>query len=121
MSHFDAEYQAVARSAGGCTVYLAQNRESYLRVLGSPQAVDSSVDSLLGNLQAKFFCQNSGDTNTWASNLLGQRWIIATSTNAGHSDSDRNWLRPQQQGPPPPLAGPPAPALLWTTPPGSCG
>jgi hypothetical protein len=24
---FDAEYQAVARSAGGCTVYLTQNRE----------------------------------------------------------------------------------------------
>ena len=27
ISDFDAEYQAVARSAGGCTVYLTQNRE----------------------------------------------------------------------------------------------
>jgi hypothetical protein len=29
VTNFDAEYQAVARSAGGCTVYLTQNRESY--------------------------------------------------------------------------------------------
>ena len=53
VTEFDSTYQAVARSAGGCTVYLTQNRESYLRVLGNAAA----VDSLLGNLQAKFFCQ----------------------------------------------------------------
>jgi len=35
ITDFDAEYQAVARSAGGCTVYLTQNRESYRRVLGT--------------------------------------------------------------------------------------
>jgi len=81
LSHFDAEFQAVARSAGGCTVYLTQNRESYLRVLGSPQA----VDSLLGNLQAKFFCQHSGDTNSWAAKLLGERYLNITSTNVGSS------------------------------------
>jgi len=78
---FDAEYQAVARSAGGCTVYLTQNRESYRRVLKN----DDAVDSLLGNLQAKFFCQNSGETNKWAANLLGERWLKVTSTNAGQS------------------------------------
>jgi hypothetical protein len=83
-SAFDAEYQAVARSAGGCTVYLTQNRESYLRVLKNSNA----VDSLLGNLQAKMFCQNSGDTNEWAAKLLGQRWIHTTSTNAGQSRED---------------------------------
>jgi hypothetical protein len=81
VSNFDAEYQAVARSAGGCTVYLTQNRESYRRVLGNADA----VDSLLGNLQAKFFCQNSGDTNEWAAKLLGERWINVTSTNVGQS------------------------------------
>lgn len=78
---FDAEYQAVARSAGGCTVYLTQNRESFRRVLGDADA----VDSLLGNLQAKFFCQNSGDTNEWAAKLLGERWVETTSTNVGRS------------------------------------
>ena len=84
VSKFDAEYQAVARSAGGCTVYLTQNRESYLRVLGRADA----VDSLLGNLQAKFFCQNSGDTNEWAAKLLGERWLKITSTNVGQSRND---------------------------------
>jgi hypothetical protein len=81
---FDAEYQAVARSAGGCTVYLTQNRESYLRVLKNPAA----VDSLLGNLQCKFFCQNTGQTNDWASFILGQRWVKITSTNAGQSRNE---------------------------------
>jgi hypothetical protein len=84
VTKFDAEYQAVARSAGGCTVFLTQNRESYLRVLGS----EAAVDSLLGNLQAKFFCQNSGQTNEWAAKLLGERWINTTSTNVGQSGAD---------------------------------
>jgi hypothetical protein len=84
VTNFDAEYQAVARSAGGCTVYLTQNRESYRRVLGNTDA----VDSLLGNLQAKFFCQNSGETNEWAAKLLGERWITITSTNAGQSRNE---------------------------------
>src|SRR5260370_19287202 len=85
VTDFDAEYQAVARSAGGCTVYLTQNRESYRRVLGN----DDAVDSLLGNLQAKFFCQNSGDTNKWASKLLGEIWVQISSTNVGNSTNDR--------------------------------
>lgn len=84
VTKFDAEYQAVARSAGGCTVFLTQNRESYRRVLGNTDA----VDSLLGNLQAKFFCQNSGETNEWASKLLGERWMNITSTNAGQSRTE---------------------------------
>ncbi|HLG63106.1 MAG TPA: TraM recognition domain-containing protein [Ktedonosporobacter sp.] len=82
VSDFDAEYQAVARSAGGCTVYLTQNRESYRRVLGN----DDAVDSLLGNLQSKFFCQNSGDTNEWAAKLLGERWIQVAGTNVSRND-----------------------------------
>jgi hypothetical protein len=86
VTDFDAEYQAVARSAGGCTVYLTQNRESYRRVLGNSDA----VDSLLGNLQAKFFCQNSGETNDWAANLLGQRYIDITSTNVGQSSAEKS-------------------------------
>jgi hypothetical protein len=81
ISDFDAEYQAVARSAGGCTVYLTQNRESFRRVLGNADA----VDSLLGNLQGKFLCQNTGDTNEWAAKLLGERWLKVTSTNVGQS------------------------------------
>lgn len=82
VSRSDAEYQAVARSAGGCTVYLTQNRESYRRVLHD----DDAVDSLLGNLQAKFFAQNSSTaTNGWASNLFGERWIEVTTRSGGAS------------------------------------
>lgn len=89
VSEFDAEYQAVARSAGGCTIYMTQNRESFKRVMGNADA----VDSLLGNLSTKFFCQNSSiDTNEWAARLLGERWLDTTSTNVGRSGTDN----PQQ-------------------------
>src|SRR5665213_2999436 len=84
ISEFDAEYQAVARSAGGCTVYLTQNRESYRRVLNN----DDAVDSLLGNLQAKFFCQNTGGTNEWAARLLGEAWIQSYGSSIGHQARD---------------------------------
>jgi type IV secretory pathway TraG/TraD family ATPase VirD4 len=79
----DAEYQAVARSAGGCTVYLTQNRESYRRVLGN----DDTVDALLGNLQCKFFCQNSSpDTNEWAAKLLGERYVLIDSEGMSYGE-----------------------------------
>jgi hypothetical protein len=39
-------------------------------------------------LQAKIFCQNSGETNEWASRLLGERWVQITSTNVGQSQTD---------------------------------
>lgn len=80
VSRFDAEYQAVARSAGGCTVYLTQNRESYRRVLKD----DDSVDALLGNLQCKIFCQNTGGTNEWAAGLLGEAWMQVYGSSIGH-------------------------------------
>lgn len=94
VSKFDSEYQAVARSAAGCTVYLTQNRESFRRVLKNNDA----VDSLLGNLQAKFFCQNSGETNEWAAKLLGERWLHITSTNVGQSHNEITPQQPQQNG-----------------------
>ncbi len=93
VTNFDAEYQAEARSAGGCTVYLTQNRESYARVLKNLNA----VDSLLGNLQCKFFCQNTGQTNDWASFILGQRWVKTTSTSAGQSSNDATPKNPDEQ------------------------
>jgi hypothetical protein len=93
VTNFDAEYQATARSAGGCTVYLTQNRESYGRVLKNMNA----VDSLLGNLQCKFFCQNTGLTNDWASFILGQRWVKTTSTSAGQSQNEATPKNPDEQ------------------------
>jgi hypothetical protein len=82
VSRFDTEYQAVARSAGGCTVYLTQTREALRRVLGD----SDTVDSLLANLQAKFFCQNTGDTNEWASkSVFGEHWEDVTGSTQGGS------------------------------------
>lgn len=94
VSKFDSEYQAVARSAGGCTVYLTQNRESFRRALKNYDA----VDSLLGNLQCKIFCQNAGETNEWAAKLLGERWVRVTSTNAGQSRNDNTLFAPRHPG-----------------------
>lgn len=97
ISDFDAEYQAVARSAGGCTVYLTQNIESFMRVLGDY----TSVNAFLGNLQAKFFCQNVGQTNSWAAELLGQRWINIASTSVsqgqGNGSGSGSVSRSEQQ------------------------
>jgi hypothetical protein len=81
---FDSEYQAVARSAGGCTVALSQTREALRNQLHSNDA----VDSLLANLQAKFFCQNTGDTNEWASkSVLGERWVTAAQRSVGVTEN----------------------------------
>lgn len=94
ISRFDSEYQAVARSAGGCTVYLTQNIESFRRVLKN----DDAVNSLLGNLQAKFFCQqSSNETNEWAAKLFGQRYVRITSTSANVSPVAQLFLPPNRQ------------------------
>jgi len=62
---------------------MTQNRESYKRVLKN----DDAVDSLLGNLTNKFFCANCGETNDWASRLLGERWVHIISTSAGQNNN----------------------------------
>ena len=91
----DSEFQSVARSAGGCSVYLTQNRASLKRVLKS----DDVVDSLLGNLQAKFMTQNSGETNEWAARLLGERWVPVTTSNASQSENNNiPMMTPQNAG-----------------------
>ena len=88
----DTEFQAVARSAGGVTCYITQNRETLRRVLKNNDA----VDSLLANLQTKFFCQNTGGTNLWASEILGQHYVNISSTNVGHSRQGQQLLAPNQ-------------------------
>jgi hypothetical protein len=91
---FDAEFQAVARSAAGCTVCMVQNRESLIRVLRS----EAAVDAYLGNLQAKFFCQNTGATNEYASRLLGERWVTVKGMNVGRSTPQAEGYEPTTSG-----------------------
>jgi hypothetical protein len=74
----DAEYQAVCRSAAGCTVYLTQQRESISRILG-----ETATENLLSNLNTKIFCQNTGATNLYASQLIDGRYVQVTGTSWG--------------------------------------
>ena len=95
ISRSDPAFQAVARSAAGCTVYLGQNINQYRRRLGSNDA----FESFMGNLQTKFFCQNTGDTNEWAAKLLGQRWTefqgsgSSYGASGGSASTSTSWQR----------------------------
>jgi hypothetical protein len=80
----DAIYQSVCRSAGGCSVFLTQSLENLRRVLKS----DDAVNALCGNLQLKIWCQNTGPTNKWASEIIGERWQKISSTNVGQSRNE---------------------------------
>ena len=59
----------------------------YRRVLGD----DDAVDSLMGNLQEKSFCQNAGETNEWAAKLLGERWQSITGTGSVNQSQQRRY------------------------------
>lgn len=58
LSRGDSEFQAVARAS-------------------------AAFESLAANLQTKFFHQNTGPTNHWAAELLGQQWEQVTGINTG--------------------------------------
>ena len=82
-SAFDPEWAAVARSASACACFAVQNRDSLIRVLRNA----ATVDSLLGNLQCVFLCQNSSSsTNEWAAKLIGERWRPVISISAGRTN-----------------------------------
>jgi hypothetical protein len=94
ITNFDPEFQAVARSAAGCTVCLVQNRELLVRVLKS----EAATDAYLANLQAKFFCQNTGPTTEYASRLLGERWVMVSGLNVGRSTPQAERFSPTVNG-----------------------
>ena len=85
ISSFDYQFQAVARSARACTVYLSQNISNYYSVLGS-QGRDEA-NALLGNFQTKVFHAN-GDhaTNQYAADLISQAWTTTASVNSNTQD-----------------------------------
>lgn len=86
VSSFDYQYQAVARSARACTVYLTQNISNYYSVLGSRGR--DEANALLGNFQTKIFHANSdSNTNQYAADLIAQHWTIAGNFNSSVGDS----------------------------------
>lgn len=75
VSSFDYQFQAVARSARACTVYLTQNISNFYAVLGSNGR--DEANALTGNFQTKIFHANSDyATNQWASDTIGKHWVI---------------------------------------------
>ena len=81
VSSFDYQYQAVARSARACTVYMTQNISNYYSVLGSANS-QAETHAFLANLQTKIWHAN-GDpaTNQYAADSVAQTWLNAFSYN----------------------------------------
>jgi hypothetical protein len=81
-SEYDFQFQATARSARVCTVYLTQNLPNYYATLGASEQGRAIVDSLMGNLNTKILHANSDPvTNEWAANLIGRsrQYFVNTS------------------------------------------
>jgi TraM recognition site of TraD and TraG len=88
VSSFDYQYQAVARSARACTVYMTQNISNYYAVLGGANSHDEA-NALLGNFQTKIFHAN-GDhaTNQFAADMIGQDWMTAFNYGVSQGSQD---------------------------------
>jgi type IV secretory pathway TraG/TraD family ATPase VirD4 len=71
----DVQFQATARSSWVATVYITQNLDGIVNVMGGNQAQERAR-SLLGNLNLKYFCSNGNySTNLWASNMIGKHLV----------------------------------------------
>lgn len=80
ISSYDYQYQAVARSARACTVYLSQNISNYYSVLGAKG--HDETHAMLGNLQTKIFHANADSaTNQFAADTIAQGWTTAYNFN----------------------------------------
>lgn len=88
----DQLFQTTARSSRCAVVYLTQSIPNLHAELGGDNAGKSAVESLLGNLQTRFFHLNSeSQTNKWASDTIGQDIIELHS--GGTSSSMSTQLR----------------------------
>ena len=70
----DPDYQATARSSRIATVYISQNLPNYHANMGGGKS-EYKVKSFLGTLGTKIFHANADlETNTYASNLIGEAY-----------------------------------------------
>lgn len=78
LHEYDAEYQATARSSRIATVYISQNLPNYHANMGGPKS-EYRVKSFLGTLGTKIFHANADlETNSYASDLIGEAWTEDT-------------------------------------------
>ncbi len=89
----DAEYQATARSSRVATVYISQNLPNYYANMGGSKS-EYLVKAFLGTMATKIFHANAdAETNTYASTLIGDAYVIDNSntvTMAGQFTSSRS-------------------------------
>ncbi len=89
VSSFDYQYQAVARSARACTVYLTQNISNFYSVLGARGR--DETHAFLGNLTTKIFHANSDhNTNQYAADLISQQWSTVFNYSSSRSNDSAN-------------------------------
>ncbi len=89
ISSFDYQYQAVARSARACTVYLTQNISNFYSVLGARGR--DETHAFLGNLTTKIFhAQSDHSTNQYAADLISQQWSTVFNYSMSRSNNSAN-------------------------------
>jgi hypothetical protein len=87
---YDMQFQATARSSRAATVYLTQNISNLLAAFGGHQA-KAVTDSLLGNLQSKWWCANGDpETNEHAASVIGRSRKLFM--NSSHPQGATDWL-----------------------------
>ncbi|MCO5946721.1 type IV secretory system conjugative DNA transfer family protein [Mucilaginibacter flavidus] len=90
VTEYDMQFQATARSARACTVYLTQNLPNYYAVMGGTQS-KYRVDSLMGNLQTKIWHANSDPmTNDHAAETIGRSWQTRVSSGESYGADSYN-------------------------------
>ena len=83
---YDALFQSTARSSLCATVLLTQGINSYYSAMGSSRG-EARAKSLLMNLTTKVFhASNDHDTNTYASDMIGQDFREMTSIQRKHTE-----------------------------------
>lgn len=83
LHEFDAQWQATARAYRIATVYLSQNVPNYHANMGGAKS-EYRVQAFLGTLGTKIFhCNADYQTNFYASQLIGQEWVIKQQRNKG--------------------------------------
>lgn len=89
----DALFQQTARAKLAATVYLTQNLPNYYAALDGAGST-AATESLLGNLQTKFFHAN-GDpaTNEWAERVFGK--VLSSRQHFGDASAAAHVSREQ--------------------------
>ena len=90
MNSYDAEFLSTARSSRACSMFLSQDKPSYVANIdgGNVQAI---ADSLIGKFQTRIFHANTEkETCEYASEMIGKvkKYNVTRSLSSGDSTND---------------------------------